>query len=103
MRTETSDLGAKSMSAVHQTQATELLNAYQECILRGEWPDIDDYVRRYQGPDPEDFRTELELAAVLLFAGCQDQKAQGIRTAERKHLKAISGSRVSFRRERSEQ
>lgn len=54
--------------------ATELLVQYEDEILKGGWPNLDEYVSRYRGSDPENFRVELELAAVLLRAGADERR-----------------------------
>jgi len=60
--------------SVDETSATELLAEYEDRMLRGDWPDLDEYVHRYRGKDAGNFRVELELAAVLLCAGAEERR-----------------------------
>ena len=57
-----------------EERAANLLAEFENQLLNGDWPDLDDYVKRYGGPNSEDFRMELQLTAVLLHAGCQRHK-----------------------------
>ncbi len=73
MRHHTSKLMKEGICSIHETLAAELLAEYEEQLLSGKWPDLDEYVRRYAGPEPAAFRLELQLAAVLLYAGAQSR------------------------------
>ena len=53
----------------------ELLVEYEDRVLRGEFPDIDEYMGRYRGPEPHNFRSELQLVTALLLAGQQRRVA----------------------------
>ena len=55
--------------------AEELLAEYEDRILSGEPPDIEEYMRRYRGPEPHNFLSKLQLVTALLLAGQQRRVA----------------------------
>ena len=61
-------------SDLYVTLASELIEEYEDRRYAGENPDLEEYVARYDGPDKEEFRAELKVAALLLEDGLAHRK-----------------------------
>ena len=62
---------SKDIRLHHEVSEADLLAEYEDRILCGDHPALDEYMGRYTGVDPHNFRIELELTAALLIAGQQ--------------------------------
>jgi hypothetical protein len=75
MERQSHKLNSQNDCSLDRVAAEDLLGEYEDRILSGDHPDLDEYVGRYRGPDPHNFRIELQLATALLLAGQQRRVA----------------------------
>ena len=66
---------SRDICAAHKVSEADLLAEYEDRILCGDNPDLNEYILRYTGPEPRIFRIELQLATALLLAGQQRRVA----------------------------
>ena len=62
---------SRDINSAYEASADDLLAEYEDRILCGEKPSVDEYIDRYNGPEPHILRIELQLAKALLLAGRQ--------------------------------
>lgn len=61
---------------MQERMAMDLIEEYEKKLKAGQNPDPREYIKRYTGPATDEFRTELNLATLLVMAGKKYRQKQ---------------------------